>query len=135
MTRAAAGDVEKLLPQPHAASLLVTEIYASILGESTFCGIPFVLVRLASGEWIGLVPVAVAAAGAGLGLFPGAVPAAARPFYLAWHCLVACIDAVVTTGSVGSAVTSPTLRGGRWPDAAPPGGARRARRRCGRARP
>ncbi|WP_415910305.1 hypothetical protein [Oleiharenicola sp. Vm1] len=58
----------------------------------------FVLVRLASGEWIGLVPVAVAAAGAGLGLFLWAVPAAARPFYLAWHCLVACIDAVVTTG-------------------------------------
>ena len=30
-----------------ADTLLVTEIYASIQGESTFAGVPFVLVRLA----------------------------------------------------------------------------------------
>lgn len=40
-------DVERLLPRPHDGSLLVTEIYASIQGETTFAGLPFVLVRLA----------------------------------------------------------------------------------------
>ncbi|MCE9638077.1 MAG: 7-carboxy-7-deazaguanine synthase QueE [Planctomycetes bacterium] len=35
------------MPKPHDASLLVTEIYASLQGESTFAGVPFVLVRLA----------------------------------------------------------------------------------------
>ena len=43
----AGDDVEALLPQHHANSLLVTEIYACIQGESTFAGTPFVLVRLA----------------------------------------------------------------------------------------
>jgi 7-carboxy-7-deazaguanine synthase len=40
-------EVQKLLPRPTDASLLVTEVYASIQGESTFAGLPFVLVRLA----------------------------------------------------------------------------------------
>lgn len=43
----ARATVESLLPKPHAASLLVTEVYASIQGETTFAGLPFVLVRLA----------------------------------------------------------------------------------------
>ena len=39
--------VAKLLPKPTERSLLVTEIYPSIQGESTFAGVPFTLVRLA----------------------------------------------------------------------------------------
>lgn len=57
----------------------------------------FAIVRVASGEWIWAVPAAVAAAGAGLGLLLWAAPALARPFYVAWYFLVACIDTVVTT--------------------------------------
>ncbi|MBI2511524.1 MAG: hypothetical protein HYV96_06060 [Opitutae bacterium] len=57
----------------------------------------FAIVRVASGEWIWAVPVAVGAAGAGLGLLLWAAPALARPFYVAWYLLVACIDTVVTT--------------------------------------
>jgi 7-carboxy-7-deazaguanine synthase len=41
------SEVKKLLPQAHDGSLLVTEIYASLQGETTFAGVPFVLVRLA----------------------------------------------------------------------------------------
>jgi 7-carboxy-7-deazaguanine synthase len=40
-------DVHALLPERRGDTLLVTEIYASIQGESTFAGTPFVLVRLA----------------------------------------------------------------------------------------
>lgn len=47
MTHATPDEVTSLLPKPTDRSLLVTEIYASIQGESTFAGIPFVLVRLA----------------------------------------------------------------------------------------
>jgi 7-carboxy-7-deazaguanine synthase len=39
--------VKRLLPRAHEGSLLVTEIYASLQGETTFAGVPFVLVRLA----------------------------------------------------------------------------------------
>jgi len=44
---AAPDAVASLLPEPRGDSLLVTEIYPSIQGESTFAGVPFVLVRLA----------------------------------------------------------------------------------------
>ena len=47
MTKAKHDDVAELLPERRADTLLVTEIYASIQGESTFAGVPFVLVRLA----------------------------------------------------------------------------------------
>ena len=47
MTNALSAEVEALLPERRADTLLVTEIYASIQGESTFAGMPFVLVRLA----------------------------------------------------------------------------------------
>lgn len=57
----------------------------------------FALARVATGEWIWLVPVVVAAVGGGLGLLLWTVPALARPFYVAWYFLVACIDLVVTT--------------------------------------
>ena len=40
-------DVAATLPEPATDTLLVTEIYASVQGESTFAGLPFVLVRLA----------------------------------------------------------------------------------------
>lgn len=40
-------EVKALLPDAAKASLLVTEVYRSIQGESTFAGVPFVLVRLA----------------------------------------------------------------------------------------
>lgn len=40
-------DVAATLPEPATDALLVTEIYASVQGESTFAGLPFVLVRLA----------------------------------------------------------------------------------------
>jgi 7-carboxy-7-deazaguanine synthase len=40
-------DVASTLPERRADSLLVTEIYASLQGETTFAGLPFVLVRLA----------------------------------------------------------------------------------------
>lgn len=41
------ADVAATLPEPRVDSLLLTEIYASVQGESTFAGVPFVLVRLA----------------------------------------------------------------------------------------
>jgi len=41
------ADVKSLLPEPRGDTLLVTEIYPSIQGETTFAGTPFVLVRLA----------------------------------------------------------------------------------------
>lgn len=47
MKAATPAEVEALLPKSHDKSLLVTEIYPCILGESTFTGVPFVLVRLA----------------------------------------------------------------------------------------
>jgi 7-carboxy-7-deazaguanine synthase len=47
MTRTMPDEVAALLPERRADTLLVTEIYASIQGESTFAGVPFVLVRLA----------------------------------------------------------------------------------------
>ena len=47
MTRTMPDDVAALLPERRADTLLVTEVYASIQGESTFAGMPFVLVRLA----------------------------------------------------------------------------------------
>jgi 7-carboxy-7-deazaguanine synthase len=47
MTNPLAQGVAELLPPEKPDSLLVTEIYASIQGESTFAGTPFVLVRLA----------------------------------------------------------------------------------------
>ncbi len=40
-------DVAATLPDPRETALLVTEIYASLQGETTFTGVPFVLVRLA----------------------------------------------------------------------------------------
>jgi len=40
-------EIAALLPRTHDRSLLITEIYPSIQGESTFAGIPFTLVRLA----------------------------------------------------------------------------------------
>ncbi len=40
-------DVLATLPERSADSLLLTEVYASVQGESTFAGVPFVLVRLA----------------------------------------------------------------------------------------
>jgi 7-carboxy-7-deazaguanine synthase len=40
-------DVAATLPEQRQDSLLVTEIYASVQGESTFAGVPFVFVRLA----------------------------------------------------------------------------------------
>jgi 7-carboxy-7-deazaguanine synthase len=43
----ASDDVRSLLPQTRGQTLLVTEVYPCILGESTFAGVPFVLVRLA----------------------------------------------------------------------------------------
>lgn len=39
--------VAATLPDPRETALLVTEIYASLQGETTFAGVPFVLVRLA----------------------------------------------------------------------------------------
>lgn len=42
-----AAEVRRLLPRTQDGSLLVTEIYASLQGETTFAGVPFVLVRLA----------------------------------------------------------------------------------------
>lgn len=45
--RAQTAGVAALLPEPRGDSLLVTEVYPSIQGESTFAGVPFVLVRLA----------------------------------------------------------------------------------------
>lgn len=42
-----AEDVAATLPDPRETALLVTEIYASLQGETTFAGVPFVLVRLA----------------------------------------------------------------------------------------
>lgn len=45
--RASADEVKKLLPEERADSLLVSEVYKCIQGESTFAGVPFVLVRLA----------------------------------------------------------------------------------------
>jgi len=47
VTKATHDEVAALLPERRADTLLVTEIYASIQGESTFAGVPFVLVRLA----------------------------------------------------------------------------------------
>lgn len=47
MTRESPAEIEALLPGPTDRSLLVTEVYTSIQGESTFAGTPFVLVRLA----------------------------------------------------------------------------------------
>lgn len=47
MTRPTDEEVAALLPKPTDRALLVTEVYASIQGESTFAGVPFVLVRLA----------------------------------------------------------------------------------------
>lgn len=47
MTKAEHSDVTALLPERRADTLLLTEVYASIQGESTFAGVPFVLVRLA----------------------------------------------------------------------------------------
>lgn len=41
------GEVERLLPTNPAGSLLMIEVYASVQGESTFTGVPFVLVRTA----------------------------------------------------------------------------------------
>lgn len=41
------AEVEALLPDHRGATLLVTEVYRCIQGESTFAGMPFVLVRLA----------------------------------------------------------------------------------------
>ncbi len=48
-TGASARDAEvaATLPAPAADSLLVTEVYASVQGESTFAGLPFVLLRTA----------------------------------------------------------------------------------------
>ena len=43
----AGDDVIALLPQMRGDTLLVTEVYSCIQGESTFAGTPFVLVRLA----------------------------------------------------------------------------------------
>lgn len=43
----APDDVKALLPEKRGDTLLVTEIYSCIQGESTFAGTPFVLVRLA----------------------------------------------------------------------------------------
>jgi len=40
-------DVAALLPGARADSLLLTEVYASVQGESTFTGVPLVLVRTA----------------------------------------------------------------------------------------
>lgn len=40
-------DVAATLPEPSTDSLLLTEVYASVQGESTFAGLPFVLVRTA----------------------------------------------------------------------------------------
>jgi 7-carboxy-7-deazaguanine synthase len=40
-------EVKALLPEKRGDSLLLTEIYPCIQGESTFAGMPFVLVRLA----------------------------------------------------------------------------------------
>lgn len=45
--RDAPEDVQALLPKATDRSLLVTEVYASLQGETTFAGVPFVLVRLA----------------------------------------------------------------------------------------
>jgi 7-carboxy-7-deazaguanine synthase len=47
MTAAQSEDVQSLLPEKRGDTLLVTEIYPCIQGETTFAGIPFVLVRLA----------------------------------------------------------------------------------------
>jgi 7-carboxy-7-deazaguanine synthase len=47
MTRAVPDEVKALLPEQHGGSVLVSEIYKCIQGESTFAGVPFVLVRLA----------------------------------------------------------------------------------------
>ena len=41
------ADVTATLPEGRADSLLLTEVYASVQGESTFAGVPFVLVRTA----------------------------------------------------------------------------------------
>jgi len=41
------AEVRALLPDARAETLLITEIYASLQGESTFSGLPFVLVRTA----------------------------------------------------------------------------------------
>lgn len=43
----ATDDVRATLPDPADAALLVTEVYASLQGETTFAGVPFTLVRLA----------------------------------------------------------------------------------------
>ncbi len=40
-------DVAVSLPEPVGDSLLLTEVYASVQGESTFAGVPFMLVRTA----------------------------------------------------------------------------------------
>jgi len=40
-------DTAALLPEPRADTLLLTEVYASVQGESTFTGVPLVLVRTA----------------------------------------------------------------------------------------
>ncbi len=42
-----AAEVAATLPEPRSDSLLLTETYTSIQGESTFAGLPFVLVRTA----------------------------------------------------------------------------------------
>lgn len=42
-----ASSPEALLPEPVANTLLLTETYASVQGESTFVGVPLVLVRTA----------------------------------------------------------------------------------------
>jgi 7-carboxy-7-deazaguanine synthase len=47
MTRAVPDEVKALLPEDRGDSVLVSEIYKCIQGESTFAGVPFVLVRLA----------------------------------------------------------------------------------------
>jgi len=47
MTHAMSDDVKALLPPDKGGTLLVSEIYKCIQGESTFAGVPFVLVRLA----------------------------------------------------------------------------------------
>jgi len=41
------GDATELLPEPSTDTLLLTEVYASVQGESTFTGVPLVLVRTA----------------------------------------------------------------------------------------
>lgn len=47
MSAESPADVVASIPDPAARDLLVTEIYPSLQGETTFAGVPFVLVRLA----------------------------------------------------------------------------------------